>query len=226
MQYAKDLLNRAKELAVQTAQDFRASSLASASADGRVESPPRVPSPTSLSTATVVQSVEVRVARFQTELRGSRINLDNLKRLAFHGIPDKGNLRAVVWKVRLEGEYAARRWERRVSWGAGSGRRGYEYCGWGYEYFCDGVASWLTVSLRFSVLSGLQLLLGYLPLCPEDWSSQLARRRTQYHVFCDVRDGPACRVVFAGWDCRPAYPARRGRTSLRSHLPCCSTPQW
>ncbi len=81
------------------------------------------------------------------------------------------------------------------------------------------------MSLRFPIFSGLQLLLGYLPLCPEDWSSQLARRRTQYHVFCDVRDGAVCRGVLVGWDCRPAYSGRACLcgNSLRAHLPCCST---
>eukprot|EP00198_Chlamydomonas_reinhardtii_P003947 XP_001693283.1 RabGAP/TBC protein [Chlamydomonas reinhardtii] len=74
-----------------------------------------------------IQSEDVRLARFQAELRGSTINLHALKRLAFHGIPDKGNLRATVWK----------------------------------------------------------LLLGYLPLAPEDWAKHCAARRTQYHVFCD-----------------------------------------
>ncbi len=140
MQYAKDLLNRAKELAVQTAQDLRASSLASASADGRVESPPRVPSPTSLSTSTVVQSIELRVARFQTELRGSRINLDNLKRLAFHGIPDKGNLRAVVWKVGLGGEHAAMRWDRGVPLAAVGGAEGLRSTAGGVRRISGGVA--------------------------------------------------------------------------------------
>lgn len=37
--------------------------------------------------------------RFRQELNASCINLDGLKRLAFNGIPDRDNLRAVVWKV-------------------------------------------------------------------------------------------------------------------------------
>lgn len=33
------------------------------------------------------------------ELQASRINIDGLKRLTFHGVPDQDNLRATVWKV-------------------------------------------------------------------------------------------------------------------------------
>ena len=41
----------------------------------------------------------VRVQRFRQELVGSCINLHALAGLAFYGIPDRDNLRAVVWKV-------------------------------------------------------------------------------------------------------------------------------
>ncbi|GLC38907.1 hypothetical protein PLESTB_000460300 [Pleodorina starrii] len=118
MEQFKGLLNRAKELAVQTAQEI-----------GRSGTPDRESPSTGLSPAaslSSVQSIEARVGRFKTELRGSHINLHNLKRLAFHGIPDCGNLRAIVWK----------------------------------------------------------LLLGYLPLTPDDWATELAKKRTTYHVFC------------------------------------------
>ncbi|GFR40766.1 hypothetical protein Agub_g1379, partial [Astrephomene gubernaculifera] len=121
MEYAKGLLSRAKELAVQTAQELqqRAAVLEEREIPAAALSP-------AASLSSSVQSIEARVARFQAELRGSHINLDNLKRLAFHGIPDQGNLRATVWK----------------------------------------------------------LLLGYLPLNPEEWGAELARKRTQYHIFC------------------------------------------
>ncbi|KAG2433510.1 hypothetical protein HYH02_012628 [Chlamydomonas schloesseri] len=165
MEYAKGLLSRAKELAVQTAQEIQAraanASLVAAgmpvdAAPGSRGASPGVDSPSggsrdvsggrsisgagasssgrlgpgpgaSTSMTGGIQSEDVRLARFQAELRGSTINLHALKRLAFHGIPDKGNLRATVWK----------------------------------------------------------LLLGYLPLAPEDWARHCAARRTQYHVFCD-----------------------------------------
>jgi hypothetical protein len=45
--------------------------------------------------------IESRVSRFKQELLASRINLDELRRLAFQGIPDKDGLRAMTWKVRL-----------------------------------------------------------------------------------------------------------------------------
>lgn len=43
--------------------------------------------------------LEARVSRFKQELLASRINLDELRRLAFQGIPDKDGLRAMTWKV-------------------------------------------------------------------------------------------------------------------------------
>ncbi|KAF5841500.1 RabGAP/TBC protein [Dunaliella salina] len=61
------------------------------------------------------------------ELQGSYINVNNLKRLGFHGVPSEPGLRAVVWKV----------------------------------------------------------LLGYLSRSPDEWDQLLARRRTEYHIFCD-----------------------------------------
>ncbi|KAG2442314.1 hypothetical protein HXX76_002400 [Chlamydomonas incerta] len=160
MEYAKGLFSRAKELAVQTAQEIqaRAANASLVAAGMPVDTPGSVDSPSgssrdvsggrsisgagasssgrlgpatglggSTSMTGGIQSEDVRLARLQAELRGSTINLHALKRLAFHGIPDKGNLRATVWK----------------------------------------------------------LLLGYLPLAPEDWAKHCAARRTQYHVFCD-----------------------------------------
>jgi hypothetical protein len=40
-----------------------------------------------------------RIARFKQELGASCINLHALKRHAFRGVPEKDNLRVVVWKV-------------------------------------------------------------------------------------------------------------------------------
>ncbi|WIA33086.1 hypothetical protein OEZ86_006240 [Tetradesmus obliquus] len=71
--------------------------------------------------------VESRISRFKQELLASRINLDELRRLAFQGIPDKDGLRAITWK----------------------------------------------------------LLLGYLPPDPSEWDEVLARKRTQYLLFCE-----------------------------------------
>eukprot|EP00879_Flechtneria_rotunda_P005730 GHRR01006031.1.p1 GENE.GHRR01006031.1~~GHRR01006031.1.p1 ORF type:complete len:476 (+),score=176.35 GHRR01006031.1:122-1549(+) len=71
--------------------------------------------------------VEVRVSQFKQELLASRINLDELRRLAFQGIPDKDGLRSMTWK----------------------------------------------------------LLLGYLPPDPSEWDKVLARKRTEYFLFCE-----------------------------------------
>lgn len=43
--------------------------------------------------------VEARVSQFKQELLASRINLDELRRLAYQGIPDRDGLRAMTWKV-------------------------------------------------------------------------------------------------------------------------------
>jgi hypothetical protein len=37
----------------------------------------------------------------------------------------------------------------------------------------------------------MQLLLGYLPPNPDDWDEALARSRTQYLMFCQVRGAAA-----------------------------------
>eukprot|EP00775_Hariotina_reticulata_P013965 gene13965-14079_t len=73
--------------------------------------------------------VEARVSRFKQELLASRINLHELRRLAFQGIPDKDGLRAMTWK----------------------------------------------------------LLLGYLPPDPSEWDEVLARKRTEYLLFCQLK---------------------------------------
>lgn len=43
-----------------------------------------------------------QVEQYRQELRrGGPIDMANLKAFAFHGIPDKGGLRATAWKVRF-----------------------------------------------------------------------------------------------------------------------------
>jgi len=44
-------------------------------------------------------SYEARIRRFREDLRGPRVDLANLRRMAVHGIPDRDGLRAVAWKV-------------------------------------------------------------------------------------------------------------------------------
>jgi hypothetical protein len=38
----------------------------------------------------------------------------------------------------------------------------------------------------------LQLLLGYLPADPSEWDEVLARKRTEYLLFCEVRAQKTC----------------------------------
>jgi hypothetical protein len=73
--------------------------------------------------ASSVQSVDARVAKFKHELLSETIDLKEIKRMAFHGIPDKDGLRAITWKVRGGGNGGAQRaraWRRlRRSWASG-----------------------------------------------------------------------------------------------------------
>ena len=70
-----------------------ASALSNSSLGGREASG------TSMGALAVPEPESVRVLRLKQELAGSCINIHALKRLAFHGIPDKDNLRGTVWKV-------------------------------------------------------------------------------------------------------------------------------
>ncbi len=42
-----------------------------------------------------------RVIRFRQELRSNTINLVDVSKLAYEGVPDKYGLRPLVWKVSL-----------------------------------------------------------------------------------------------------------------------------
>lgn len=67
---------------------------------------PRPPAPMILQASSSAEAprpyvpIELRVSQFKQELLASRINLDDLRRLAYQGIPDRDGLRAMTWKVR------------------------------------------------------------------------------------------------------------------------------
>lgn len=44
-------------------------------------------------------TVDARVIRFRQELRSNTINLIDVSKLAYEGVPDKYGLRPLVWKV-------------------------------------------------------------------------------------------------------------------------------
>ena len=44
-------------------------------------------------------TVGARVIRFRQELRSNTINLIDVSKLAYEGVPDKHGLRPLVWKV-------------------------------------------------------------------------------------------------------------------------------
>ena len=46
-------------------------------------------------------TVDARVIRFRQELKSNTINLVDVSKLAYEGVPDKYGLRPLVWKVRL-----------------------------------------------------------------------------------------------------------------------------
>ena len=93
MNFAKDLVARAKDAVQELQQRAAAQQLEAQTAQAS----------TLLPSANIgsIQSVDARVARFKQELLGSTINLHSLKRHAFHGVPDKDSLRATVWKLLL-----------------------------------------------------------------------------------------------------------------------------
>eukprot|EP00878_Enallax_costatus_P018401 GHUV01019370.1.p1 GENE.GHUV01019370.1~~GHUV01019370.1.p1 ORF type:complete len:374 (+),score=126.28 GHUV01019370.1:171-1292(+) len=99
----------------------------------RQDGAPRPPAPIILQASSSAEAprpyvpIELRVSQFKQELLASRINLDDLRRLAYQGIPDRDGLRAMTWK----------------------------------------------------------LLLGYLPPDPSEWDELLARKRTEYLLFCE-----------------------------------------
>lgn len=53
----------------------------------------------SISTHGGSPTYEARVIRFRQELKSNTINLADVRALAFEGVPDKGGLRPLVWKV-------------------------------------------------------------------------------------------------------------------------------
>ena len=44
-------------------------------------------------------TVDARAIRFRQELRSNKVNLTNVGKLAYEGIPDKYGLRPLIWKV-------------------------------------------------------------------------------------------------------------------------------
>lgn len=191
MEYAKGLLSRAKELAVHTAQEIQGQRN---TVPELRESHSTVLSPSaSLSS---VQTLDARIGRFKSELKGSRINLDNLRRLAFNGIPDSGNLRAIVWKVRGSTSIS-----QHPGYGAAFKPQTHSLIPRVYVRRVEDIPArasvlmWcmarhagnsLFTNASYTTPSPVQLLLGYLPLTPDDWSTELAKKRTMYHVFCEV----------------------------------------
>lgn len=90
LQSAKELVDNVAKLTIrQDSLQGPAPQLLQASSS--VTSSPGAPRPT--------VPVEARVSKFKQELLASRINLEELRRLAFQGIPDKDGLRAMTYKV-------------------------------------------------------------------------------------------------------------------------------
>ena len=46
-------------------------------------------------------TVDARVIRFRQELKSNTINLVDVSKLAYEGVPDKYGLRPLVWKVQV-----------------------------------------------------------------------------------------------------------------------------
>ncbi len=108
MQFAKELVTAALQKSDTLAQLAAsvtggvvptAAGLRNSSNNGGDGHQHHVPSSSQLSVSSS-PAVEARVQRFKQELAASRINIHALKRLAFHGVPDRDGLRITVWKVR------------------------------------------------------------------------------------------------------------------------------
>lgn len=105
MQFARDLLNNAAALARKATQpEFTAPQVQAGQVEqagsgrqqGEGGSSIQIPS----LPLNPIQSIEVRVQRFKQLLLASPVDVEQLRRLAFHGIPDQDNLRALTWKVK------------------------------------------------------------------------------------------------------------------------------
>lgn len=57
--------------------------------------------PVSTSNGSPSYTSAARVIRFRQELRSNTINLVDVSKLAYEGVPDKHGLRPLVWKVSL-----------------------------------------------------------------------------------------------------------------------------
>lgn len=53
----------------------------------------------SSSTGSPSYTVDARVIRFRQELRSNKINLTDVSKLAYEGVPDKYGIRPLIWKV-------------------------------------------------------------------------------------------------------------------------------
>lgn len=105
MQYAKELLNKgiqkAQALNIPLPKAIDALQQDSQREQAQITQQDAVAraAGSSVPLAPAPQSPELRIHRFKQELQASHINVEQLKRLAFHGVPDTQNLRATVWKV-------------------------------------------------------------------------------------------------------------------------------
>lgn len=108
MQYAKSLMNLARDKGKELQQEIESRlvplqqqvpllALNHGSGTGAAAAVGTSPHCQQTSSA---QSLESRVHDFKQVLLASKIDLTELRRLAFHGIPDKDGVRAITWKVR------------------------------------------------------------------------------------------------------------------------------
>lgn len=112
-------------------------------------------------------TVDARVIRFRQELRSNTINLTDVSKLAYEGVPDKYGLRPLVWKVSsgLLNYVPAGCLSRTVRLPV------YKFC-------------WYRECSMFTC--ELQLLLAYLPVDTATWPALLTKKRQDYVAFCEV----------------------------------------
>lgn len=113
-----------------------------------------------------------RVIRFRQELRSNTINLVDVSKLAYEGVPDKYGLRPLVWKVSLLSP---------TQTAAGS------TCNTSCTEFAAHKACVAACSCSEARFAMMQLLLAYLPVDTAAWPALLGKKRKAYAEFCEVR---------------------------------------
>lgn len=155
---------------------------------------------------------ESRASLFRQTVESNKISIQELRSLAYDGVPDEKGLRATVWKVST--------------------------CSWCLSNRAMCALHDNSFAVLYCSRIFLQLLLGYLPLDRSQWEKTLQRKRAEYEQFCEVSStGFLCaqtkvhfvledQVLFPGCinNFLPSSPCFLLCLSPSLHPPTCSHP--